>query len=298
MFDVLAFAAVSVSPRSATRSMTASDGDLQPAWIINLPAATARWANVSAEFSREGIPFSRLPNPCNAPADGMADVECSLLHIDNHTCEQATAEETCSGNAVSHCAGACGCRGKIGGIATSHMRAWAAALDAAPGAPWFLFSEDDARLHHGHASSELGRTIGQATATTPNWRIVWFSGSKGCDSSVQCLGLYPLGLADEAASAEWGRVNALTQAWSALYALSNAGLRGLLGHIHERGFSQPIDNEMALWCDGGSRGECFMHFASPASGVLSHDFSQYARRRSSVLLSEASEQKSERHPLR
>jgi hypothetical protein len=296
MLVVLASAAVGTTPRSASRSMSArasSEGDLWPAWIINLPGATARWANVSAEFAREGIPFSRLPNPCNARADGMTDVECSLLRIDDHLCEQLTLSESCPGDTVPHCAGACGCRGKIGGIATSHMRAWAAALDAAPDEPWFLFSEDDARLHHGNASSELGRAIGQAAATNPNWRIVFFSGSKGCDSSLQCLGLHQLGSADETASQEWERTNFRTQAWAALYALSNAGLRGLLGHVHERGFSWPVDNTMALWCDEGARGDCFMHFASRAAGVLSHDFWQAdtaaqpgaARRRGSLLLS-------------
>jgi len=258
-------------------------------------------SRVQDEFTRAGLPYARLPEPCDAAAGNMTDDECALLKIRHCT------------HVGPILPGMCGCRGKIGGIAISHLRAWEHALRTRPDARFHFFTEQDVKFHGASdVDGALRAVLDEAFRRAPSWRVIWFSSAKNCEPgpdvtwSKKWLASHsdmPFAKAvthkifcgasglhrwdaqswepDPASPIlnhqtgapfslrrKWTISNVQTESWNVAYALSKRGIRTLVQRARTHGFLEPVDQSMAGTCDDGT---CLTHFSNSTFGIVDYE---------------------------
>ena len=260
-------------------------------------------SRVQDEFTRAGLPYARLPEPCDAPAGNMTDDECALLKIRSSDCTHATPILP----------GMCGCRGKIGGTAISHLRAWEHALRTRPDARFHFFTEQDVKFHGASdVDGALRAVLDEAFRRAPSWRIIWFSSAKNCEPGpdvtftkkwlashsdmpfMQAVthklfcgasGLHRWDAqswepdpaspilnhktgAPFSLKKKWTISNVQTRSWNVACALSKRGIRTLVQRVRTHGFLEPIDQSMVSTCDDGT---CLTHFSNSTFGIVDYE---------------------------
>ena len=255
-----------------------------PALVINMDRCEIRWSSTSTELSREGIPYARLHDACDAASGDMTQAECSMVKSLNYTITS------------NHTAGAAGnktvvtdvCFGSVAGCAISHSRLWAVSLMRWPEAPWQLIVEDKQYYAHGGVRQRLVDVVDEVRRRNDQWMMIFFHPTPTKEEQETSLSLpidYGPGLVQYHMGGYTGptldvgwdnftydryqfMVGGVTanKTLSATFVLSARGLRAAWSRYSSSGFDRAVDHFLFRLC---SPGDCYSYYGDD---ILSHTY--------------------------